>query len=81
MVNAIPERVTMESYVRGASYDAIVETNKKVNRALCGAALSIGTNVEIIDIPGYAPHINDKNMMELIGGAVTYIQPVTVFNS
>lgn len=79
MVNAIPETVTVESYVRGASYDAMVETNKKVNRALCGAALSIGANVEIVDIPGYAPHINDKNMMELAREAVEIAVPDTEF--
>ena len=65
MVNAIPERVQMESYVRGRTYDAIVKNNEKLNRALIGAALSLGTNIEIIDIPGYAPHINDKNMIEV----------------
>ncbi len=55
MVNAIPERAVLESYVRGSSFEGIVEANKKINRALCGAALSLGTNVEIIDSPGYAP--------------------------
>ena len=65
MVNAIPETVQMESYVRGRTYEAIIENNKKINRALTGAALSMGTNVEIIDIPGYAPLVNDKNMIEV----------------
>ncbi|MBE6612370.1 MAG: amidohydrolase [Ruminococcaceae bacterium] len=65
MVNAIPATVTMESYVRGASYAAIEAENKKVNRALTGAALSIGTNIEIIDFPGYAPLNNSRDMMKL----------------
>ncbi len=65
MVNAIPEKAVLESYVRGASFEGIVEANKKVNRALCGAALSLGTNVEIIDFPGYAPHYNDENLIKL----------------
>ena len=65
MVNAIPETVTLESYVRGSSFESIVEANKKVNRALCGAALSLETNIEIVDIPGYTPLINDKNMIEV----------------
>ncbi len=65
MVNAIPERTVLESYVRGASFAAICNANKKVNQALCGAALSIGTNVDIIDIPGYAPLVNDDNMMQV----------------
>ena len=65
MVNAIPETVTLESYVRGSSFESIAEANKKVDRALIGAALSLGTNVEIIDIPGYSPLVNDKNMIEV----------------
>ena len=63
MVNAIPDTVILESYVRGATFDAIAENNKKVNRALCGAALSLGVNVEIIDMPGYSPLYNDDEMM------------------
>lgn len=75
MVNAIPEKVKIETYVRGKSYDAILETNKKVNRALCGAALSLGTNIEIIDIPGYAPYSNDKGMLEVTEEAFKAILP------
>lgn len=65
MVNAIPETVQIESYVRGRTYDAIIKNNKKIDRALTGAAISMGTNVEIIDIPGYAPLVNDVNMIEV----------------
>ena len=65
MVNAIPETVTLESYVRGKTFDAIVSANKKVNRALIGGALSLGTNIDITDNPGYAPLNNDKNMIDL----------------
>jgi len=65
MVNAIPETATLESYVRGKTFEAIVNANKKVNRALIGAALSLGTNIDITDIPGYAPLNNDKGMIAL----------------
>ncbi len=75
MVNAIPETAVLESYVRGASFDAICEANKKVNQALCGAALSIGTNIEIIDNPGYAPLKNDANMMQLACDAAALAIP------
>ena len=73
MVNAIPEKVQMESYVRGRTYDAIVKNNEKINRALIGAALSMGTNIEIIDMPGYAPLVNDKNMIEVAKEAAKMI--------
>ena len=75
MVNAIPDTVTMESYVRGKTYDAILRENKKVNRALTGAALSMGANVEIIDNPGYAPLYNDQNMMALAKKAFELVFP------
>ena len=65
MVNAIPETVQIETYVRGASFDAIKHANEKINRALVGAALSLGANIEIIDIPGYAPLNNDKGLTEI----------------
>lgn len=63
MVNAIPETVTLESYVRGLSFEAIEEANRRINRALTGAALSLGTNIEILDMPGYAPHHNAADMI------------------
>ena len=65
MVNAIPERVQLESDVRGKTFEGMVEANKKMNRALIGAAVSLDVNIEIIDIPGYAPLQNDKKMIDL----------------
>ena len=65
-VNAIPDTVIIESYVRGKTFEAIEETNKKVNRALTGAALSLGANVEIQDKPGYAPLVNSEGMADMV---------------
>jgi len=55
MVNAIPGEVTLESYIRGESFEAMVRENKKVNRAFIGGAVSLGTNIDITDYAGYAP--------------------------
>ena len=41
-VNIIPDEMNIESYVRGKSLEAIKRENIKVNRALTGAALSMG---------------------------------------
>ncbi len=79
MVNAIPETVSMESYVRGRTFDAIVDANKRVNRALTGAALSLGANVEIVDIPGYAPLENDKTMLHLAEEAFRMLDTTSPF--
>ncbi len=74
-VNAIPETTVIESYVRGNNVDAIADANKKVNRALCGAALSLGANVDIYDIPGYQPYRNDKGLIEIAKDALTSVLP------
>ena len=80
MVNAIPEEVRIESYVRGKTNKAIDEANEKVNRAFIGAAYSLGTNIEIIDIPGYSPIVNDKNLIELAKNAMELALPEENFN-
>lgn len=74
-VNAIPESVCLESYVRGSSFDAIRSANDKVNRALCGGALAIGANVDIQDIPGYAPLHNDQNLIKVAAEALSDVIP------
>lgn len=65
MVNAVPSEAVIESYVRGSSFEAICSANRRVNQALCGAALSINTNVDITDTSGYAPLKNDEGMIEM----------------
>ena len=65
-VNNIPERVVVESYVRGNSLEAIKRENRKINRALAGAALALGASVELHDRPGYAPGTYDANLMRLM---------------
>ncbi len=75
VVNAIPEKVQLESFVRGKTFHAIAQENRKVNRALIGAALSIGANIEIEDSPGYAPLVNSKEMIEVASEALTAIFP------
>lgn len=64
-VNAIPEKVVVESFVRGKTYDAMINANKRINKALIGAALSMGANIEIQDSPGYAPLDNAREMIDL----------------
>ena len=77
MVNAIPETAVIETYVRGKTFEAISENNKKINRALIGAALSLGCNIEITDIPGYSPLANDQNMIALAKDALYLTLPET----
>ena len=57
----------MESYVRGADMEAFVKENKKINRALAGAAASMGAKLHITDCPGYMPLINEPGCKEVAG--------------
>ncbi|MBE6645188.1 MAG: amidohydrolase [Ruminococcaceae bacterium] len=80
MVNAIPEEVTLESYIRGKTFEAMDSANKRVNQALIGAAYSLNTNIEIIDMPGYSPLVNDSNMIEVAKDAYELLYPGEKFN-
>ena len=65
VVNAIPETVKLESYVRGATTEAIERENKKVNRAIAASAAALGARVTIDDERAYAPLNNDPGMFEI----------------
>ena len=65
-VNIIPDEMKIESYVRGKTLDAMKRENKKINRALTGAALAMGAGVELCDRPGYSPEIHDETFMHLV---------------
>ena len=64
-VNVIPAEAKIETYVRGASLAAIKAANVRINRALTGAALSMGAGVELMDRPGYSPVNADNNLLDL----------------
>ena len=63
VVNAIPEKVVLESYIRGATMESIAAVNRKVNRALAASAAALGANVILSDRPGYSPRMHDAGMM------------------
>jgi len=57
LVNVIPDEVILETYVRGASVEAILDAQAKVDRALRAGAMALGARVEISTLPGYLPRI------------------------
>ena len=61
-VNVIPGEVRLETYVRGRTVEAILEANKKVDRAFKAGALALGAKVEIETLPGYMPMTCDATM-------------------
>lgn len=65
LVNVVPAEVCMESYVRAKTVAAMLDANKKVNRALEAGAMAVGAEVEIHDMPGYLPMVNDEVLTTL----------------
>ena len=60
-VNVVPADVRLETFVRGATYAAIVDAGAKVDRALRAGALAVGAAVEIETLPGYMPLFVDTS--------------------
>jgi amidohydrolase len=63
-VNVIPGEVRIETYVRGRTVEAILEANRRVDRALRAGALALGAKVEIETLPGYLPLFNHAGMAQ-----------------
>ncbi len=65
VVNAIPDEVITESYLRAATVDATKAESLKINRAFAGAAAAMGCGVRFTDVHGFAPRYNDPNMKDV----------------
>lgn len=75
VVNSVPDEVVIDTYVRGATYQAIEKGDRAVDRAAKGAAEMVGAEVSFENIPGYLPlkeslelsQVLEQNAKELIG--------------
>ena len=65
VVNVVPSEVTLETFVRGRTVEAIADAEHKVDRALRAGAMAIGAKVEIQTIPGYMPLLNNPDMADV----------------
>ncbi len=64
-VNAIPDRVAVEAFVRGATLEAMREVNDRINLAFAGAAAAMRCSVRFSDEIGYMPRNNDEKLREI----------------
>ena len=65
-VNSVPDKVTIDMYIRAKTLDAIIDVNKKVDRAFRGGALAIGAEVEITNTGGYLPLTQDESLTQAV---------------
>jgi len=86
VVNSVPDEVSVDMYVRGATLDAIRKGNEAVERACSGGAQMIGADRESEDLAGYLPiaesselsAVLEDNAAELIGREnLVYGEPIT----
>jgi amidohydrolase len=66
IVNNVPADVHMESFVRGATVEAVKKANVKVNNALRAGAMAVGAEIELIDVPGYMPYHRDPALDKVL---------------
>ena len=67
IVNTVPADVRMETYVRGSNREAIEKAAEKVDRAVKGAAYSVGAEAFINNAGGYLPLKQNKELALIIG--------------
>ncbi len=75
LVNIVPANVTMETQVRGATFEAIADAVAKVDRAIKGSAYAIGAEVEITDFKGYLPLCQDKSLGAIFASNAERLTP------
>lgn len=66
IVNTIPDRVVVESYVRGASVEVLRKYNRKINRAFAASAAAIGARLTLSDRMGFYPLNNSMGMNDVM---------------
>lgn len=57
LVNVVPNEVIIETLVRAKNTEAILDADKKTDRAFIAGAQAIGAGVEITTLPGYLPRL------------------------
>ena len=69
VINSIPARAVLETYIRGASHGAVLGVAAKVDHAFCAGALAMGASVRIRNTPGYQAFRPSPALGEVLGEA------------
>ena len=65
LVNVIPDKAVIDTYVRAANPEAIRDACQKVDNAAKAGALAMNAQCQIENIGGYAPLVQDKAISAL----------------
>ncbi len=65
LVNVVPDKAVIETYVRGATASAIEDASVKVDNAVKAGAMAVGAKCTIKDVKGFDPLIQDANLSKV----------------
>ena len=65
LVNVVPDKAVIETYVRGATASAIEDASAKVDNAVKAGAMAVGAKCTIKDVKGFDPLIQDANLSKV----------------
>ncbi|PKL06952.1 MAG: amidohydrolase [Spirochaetae bacterium HGW-Spirochaetae-9] len=80
VVNSVPARAVLETYIRAATHEAIMDAAIKVDRALCAGALAVGASLRIRSTPGYQAFHPSPAMGNLLGEAAKTLLPASAID-
>lgn len=69
LVNVVPDEVVIETLVRAANKEAILDAAAKTDRAFQAGALAIGARCEITTMPGYLPTLKAEADEDVLAAA------------
>lgn len=69
LINVTPDNVVLEGMVRAMTMEAVQQTERKVDRAFRGGAVSMGAGVSISTRPGYLPQVPSTDNSVLLHAA------------
>ena len=75
VVNSVPARAVIETYVRGASHAAVMDAAVKVDRAFRAGALALGATLLISNTPGYEAFHPCPALGEILGRSACEFVP------
>jgi amidohydrolase len=67
--NIIPDEVYLEGTIRTFEPKLRAQVVREFRKVVAGVAASLGARIELEEIPGYPPTLNDAAMTEVVAGA------------
>jgi len=74
--NAVPSDVRVNSYVKARTLKAVVDANRKVNRALISGSYAIGTQIEINEFCNFMPIVHSEPLAQVFSNNASQFMDV-----